>query len=61
MLQTMQAVIDVTSILIVWVIGIGCIPVMKKLQPESYKAYAIYVLAVCVLVTASVILYLCQK
>lgn len=57
----MQAVIDVTSILSVWIVGIVCIPIMKKLQPESYKTYVIHVLAVCVLVTAFAVLYLCQK
>lgn len=41
-------------VLIVWVIAIICIAIMKKIQPDTYKAYAIYALAVCVMITCFV-------
>lgn len=44
----------VWAIAFVWLVGLGCIPIMKKIQPDSYKAYAIYVLAVCVAFTCFV-------
>ena len=47
----------VCAIFFVWAVGAVCIPVMKKLQPESYKAYAVYVLAVCLIFTVFVALY----
>lgn len=37
-------------ILIVWVVAaIGCL-IMKKIQPESFRLYAVYVLVICVLI-----------
>lgn len=38
-------------VLAVWIIAIICIAIMKKIQPDTYKAYAIYALAVCVMFT----------
>ena len=43
------------ALLIVWIAGIVCIPIMKKIQPETYKAYAIYVLAVEIIFTVVLI------
>lgn len=40
---------------LVWIVAITCIPIMKKVQPEGYKAYAVYVLAVCVIFTIVVL------
>ena len=60
-MREIQTIVDVTMILLLWVIGIVCIPVMKKIQPEGYKAYAIYVLAVCLIFTVFAVLYLCQR
>lgn len=34
------------AVIIAWVIGIGCIFLMKKIQPGGWIAYAIYVLVV---------------
>lgn len=56
----MQEIIDITSILFLWIIGIACIPIMKKIDPLQYRAYAIYDMAICVIVTIFAILYLCQ-
>lgn len=50
----------VYAVLFVWLIGILCISIMKKIQPESYKLYAIYVLAVLVTFTAFVVRYSLQ-
>lgn len=44
-------------VVLVWIVGIICIPVMKKILPEVYKLYAVYVLAVLVAFTAFVIHY----
>ncbi len=39
------------TILLVWAIGIiGCL-IMKKIQPEKFKLYSVYVVIVCVLFT----------
>lgn len=27
----------------VWIVAFVCIPIMKKIAPESYKVYSIYV------------------
>lgn len=40
------------AVIIAWVIGIGCIFLMKKIQPGGWIAYAIYVLVVLILLTA---------
>lgn len=37
------------AVIIAWVIGIGCIFLMKKIQPGGWIAYAIYVLVVLIL------------
>ena len=42
------------GVIIVWAVGIVCIPVMKKIQPDTYKAYAVYVLAICIIITCFV-------
>ena len=46
-------------IVICWIIGLCCIPVMKKIQPESYKAYAVYVVAVLLIFTFFVVQHIC--
>lgn len=39
-------------ILLVWLAGIlGCL-IMKKIQPETFKPYLVYVIAICLIVTA---------
>ena len=43
---------------ITWLAGAICVLVMKKLQPEGYIIYAVYVLAVLVLLTTFVALYI---
>lgn len=55
-----QKIIDIASIMFLWVIGIVCIPIMKKLNPLKYKPYAIYVLAICITITIFAIQYLCR-
>lgn len=30
----------------VWIVAFVCIPIMKKIAPESYKVYSIYVVFV---------------
>ena len=47
----------IMMVLAVWIIAIVCIFLMKKIQPTTYKAYAIYVLTVCVILTGFVIYY----
>lgn len=42
----------------VWIIGIVCCQIMKKIQPEWSKLYLIYVIAICVLVTGVAIVHL---
>lgn len=48
------------AVIIAWIIGIGCIFLMKKIQPGGWIAYAIYVLVVLILLTALVALYVSQ-
>lgn len=39
------------TILAIWAIGlVGCL-IMKKIQPENFKLYAVYVLVICILLT----------
>ena len=43
-------------IIFIWVVTVFiCIPAMKKIQPETYKAYAVYALTVCVMFTVIVV------
>lgn len=42
------------AIAFVWLVCLVGIIVMKKIQPDLYKAYAIYALAVCVIFTCFV-------
>lgn len=35
-----------------WIAGIICCYKMKKIQPESFGLYLVYVIAICLLVTA---------
>lgn len=49
------------AVIIAWVIGIGCIFLMKKIQPESCIAYAIYVLVILITLTTLVTLYIYQN
>ena len=44
----------ITLILIVWAIAVACIFIMKKIEPDAYKIYAVYALAVCVALTVVV-------
>ena len=46
------------ALLIVWIAGIIGIWIMKKVEPDTYKAYAVYVLAIEVLFTVFVVQYL---
>lgn len=39
------------AIAFVWLVCMVGIYSMKKIQPDSYKAYAVYALAVCVIFT----------
>ena len=38
-------------IAIIWVIAIAGCFVIKKIQPESFKLYVVYVIIVCILFT----------
>lgn len=49
------------AVIIAWIIGIGCIFLMRKIQPESCIAYAIYVLVILILLTTFVVLYISQN
>ncbi len=51
---------DMILILITWIVGVVCICVMKKIRPEVWIAYAIYVLVILALVTALLTLRGCQ-
>lgn len=57
----MQEVVDIGSLILLWAVGIICIPIMRKIAPSQYKAYMVYDLTVCVVVTIFPILYLCQR
>lgn len=46
-----QKIIDITSVMFLWITGFICIPIMKKLDQMKYKPYAIYVVAICVIIT----------
>lgn len=52
---------NIVPLIILWLVGIICILIMKKIQPDWYIAYAIYDLAMCVMITVFAIHYLCQK
>lgn len=45
-------------LVLLWLTGIVCIPVMKKLEPEIYRVYTVYVLAIEILTTYLVVSYL---
>lgn len=45
-------------LLLVWIVGISCIAIMKKIEPEIYKVYTLYVLAIELIFTVSLIQYL---
>lgn len=38
-------------IAIVWLIAVICCIIMKKIQPETFRLYAVYVFIVCVVFT----------
>lgn len=57
----MQEVVDIGSLILLWAAGIICFPIMKKVDSSQYKAYIVYGLTVCVVVTIFAILYLCQR
>lgn len=42
---------------IVYVIGIVCVMIMKKLQPDDWIIYAVWVAVVCVALTCFVVWY----
>lgn len=50
----------VCAVLFVWVVGVTCIPIMKKIQPEISKLYTAYVLAVLTVFTVFVVRYSLQ-
>lgn len=56
----MQEIVDTVSIMFMWVIGIACIPIMRKINPLQYKLYAIYDMSICVITTIFAILHLCK-
>lgn len=56
----MQEIIDTVSILFLWIIGITCIPIMRKINPLQYKLYTVYDMSICVITTIFAILYLCK-
>lgn len=43
-------------LVLVYAIGIVCVLIMKKLQPENVPIYAIWVVVVCVLLTVFVVI-----
>lgn len=47
-------------ILFMWIVGVICIWIMKKLQPETHIMYSIYVLAVLIICTTVVVLHVYQ-
>lgn len=47
-------------IFLVWLTGVIGIWIMKKLKPEGYVPYMLYVLAVVIAFTIFVILHICQ-
>ncbi len=57
----MQEFTDTILVVFLWMIGIVCIPIMKKVAPLQYKAYAIYDMTICVIITIFAILYSCQQ
>lgn len=59
--REIQEIIDIVSVILLWAVGIVCIPIMKKIAPLQWKAYAIYDMAICVIITIFAILYLCQR
>lgn len=48
----------VWAIALVWLVCLIGILVMKKIQPDSYKAYAVYALTVCAIFTGFVVWYI---
>ena len=44
-------------LILVYIIAIGCVFIMKKIQPESVFVYAVWVVFVCVLLTLIVIFH----
>lgn len=60
-MREIQKIIDVVSVMLLWLIGIACIPIMKRIDSLQWKAYAIYDMAICVIITIFAILYLWQR
>lgn len=46
---------SIVKLACIWVIAIGCICVMKKIQPDTWRLYLIYAIAVCGAITGFVI------
>lgn len=44
----------------IWIIALICWRIMKKIEPEIASAYLVYVLIICILVTAFGVSYLSQ-
>jgi len=57
----MQEFIDIISVVFLWIIGIACIRIMKKTATLQYRAYAIYDMAICVIITIFAIVHSCQR
>lgn len=57
----MQEVVDIGSLILLWAVGSVCIPIMKKVDSSQYKAYTVYVVAICVIITIFAILHLYQR
>lgn len=51
---------NIILVLFVWVVSVFCIFVMKKIQPEN-KIYPVWVVFVCILLTAFVAYHLFAK
>ncbi len=45
----------------VWATAATCIPIMRKLQPDCWKAYAVYVAFICTALTLFVVWHLSQR
>lgn len=42
--------------ILVWIVGLKCIPVMKKIEPDN-KWYPVYAIVICILYTIWTIVY----
>lgn len=45
----------IIAIIAVWILAVVCIIIMKKIQPESFRLYVVYVLFVVIALTVVVL------